>query len=85
MTVKELKQFFETHMVPSRLYKIGGKHNKRICLEKTGDGWDIFFSENKDRIGTVHCADEASACLRMKDEIRKLMELMYGLTWASGN
>ena len=84
MTRKELKEFFETHMVPSKLYKIGGKHNKRICMEKSGDGWDVFFSEKKKRVGTLHYADEESACLSMKNEIRKLMEAMYGLTWAAG-
>ena len=83
MTGKELKQFFEAHMVPSKLYKIGGKHNKRICMEHTKEGWEVFFSEHKNRIGTVHCEDETSACLTMKNEIRKLMESMYGLTWAT--
>ena len=82
MTVKELKAFFEEHLVPAKLYKIGGKHNKRICLEKADDGWNIFFSEKKNKIGLMHYKDETSACLRMKEEIRKMMELMYGLTWA---
>ena len=83
MTGKELKEFFEAHLVPSKLYKIGGKHNNRICMEKANDGWEVFFSEHKERIGTLHYDDEASACISMKNEIRKLMEQMYGLTWAA--
>ena len=82
MTAKELKQFFESHLVPSSLYKIGGKHNRRICLEEGKDGWEVFFSEHKDRIGLLRFKDEASACRRMKEEVRKAMEQLYGLTWA---
>ncbi len=84
MTGKELKQFFETHLVPSSLYKIGGKHNHRICMEQVKGGWEVFFSDHKDRIGVLRFADEASACVRMKEEIRKVMEQLYGLTWAAG-
>jgi hypothetical protein len=51
-------------------------------MEKTENGWDVFFSEHKNRIGLMHFGDEASACQAMKDELRKLMELMYGVTWA---
>ena len=34
------------------------------------------------RIGVMHFKDEGSACAGMKNELRKMMELMYGLTWA---
>ena len=30
----------------------------------------------------MHYNDEASACRSMKNEIRKMMEMIYGLTWA---
>ena len=81
MTVQELKAFLKDHLVPEKLYKIGGKHNKRICLQKVDNGWDLFFSEKKERIGLMHFTEETAACIRMKDELRKLMELMYGITW----
>jgi len=83
MTGKELKKFLQEHLVPSRLYKIGGSHNRRICMEKSESGWDVFFSEKKRKIGLMHYDDEESACLSMKNEMRKLMETMYGLTWAT--
>ena len=82
MTVQELSNFFKEHLVPARLYKIGGSHNNRICLEETEDGWEVFFSEKKEKIGLLQYEDENSACLSMKNEIRKLMESLYGLTWA---
>ncbi len=83
MTTKELKAFFQAHLVPSKLYKIGGAHNKRICIEKTGNGWDVYFKDKKQKIGIMHYLDENSACTAMMNEIRKLMELMYGITWKS--
>ena len=82
MTTKELKQYFEEHLVPSKLSKIGGHHKNRICLDKTADGWAVFFQDNKDRIGVMNFVDESSACNSMKDELRKLMEQLYGITWA---
>ena len=30
----------------------------------------------------MNFVDEASACNSMKDELRKLMEQLYGITWA---
>ena len=82
MTGKELNEYFKNHLVPSRLYKIGGKHNNRICMEKSDKGWEVFFSERKDKVGLMHFEDESSACASMKDEIRKMMEILYGITWA---
>ena len=83
MTGKELQKFLRDHLVPKKLYKIDGKHNKRICMERTREGWDVFFSEKKKKIGVMHFADEESACAAMKEEIRKLMALMYDITWAA--
>lgn len=82
MTTKELKKFFEEHLVPSRLYDIGGSRKNRICMKQSSDhGWDVFFNDNKTKVGLTHFSTESVACLGMKDEIRKLMEGIYGLTW----
>ncbi|GEM_PF-387119 len=78
---KDLATYFKRHLVPQKLYKIGGRHNNRICLAPAGTGWDVYFSEKKDKIGLVHYEDEPSACQGMKNEIRKMMEVMYGMTW----
>lgn len=51
-------------------------------MEQTENGWDVYFSEKKDKVGLMHYNDEAAACKGMKNEIRKMMELIYGLTWA---
>lgn len=81
MTAKELKQYLKDHLVPSKLYKIGGHHKNRICMDKTKEGWCIFFQDKKGPVGTESFPDEASACRRMKEEIRILMEQIYGVTW----
>ncbi len=66
MTVKELKAFFKEHLVPSRLYNLkGGSHGGRICLGK-----------NKQDSWEV-----SEACQHMMDEVRKVMEQVYGVTW----
>ncbi len=82
MSVAELKDFLKEHRVPKKFYKIDGSHNKRICLEQAKDGWDVFFQDHKQRVGVLHFQDEASACQAMKNELRKMMEQMFGLTFA---
>lgn len=81
MTIKDLKIFLKEHMVPNKFYSLNGNHKNRICLEKSQAGWEIYFSDKKDKVGLLLFHSEDDACLRMKDELRKLMEQVYGLTW----
>ena len=82
MTVKELKKFFKDHLVPSHLYNMkGGHHRNRICIANDKNGWQVYFSEGKEKIGLMQCATESEACQRMKDEVCKVMEQIYGLSW----
>ena len=82
MTVKELKKFFKDHLVPSRLYNMkGGHHRNRICIANDKNGWQVYFIEGKEKIGLMQFATESEACQRMKDEVCKVMEQIYGLSW----
>ena len=82
MTVKELKKFFKDHLVPSRLYHMkGGHHKNRICINSDKEGWEVYFSERKTKIGLMRFATESEACQRMKEEVCKVMEQLYGLSW----
>ena len=84
MTVKELKKFFEDHLVRSRLYNTkGGRHRNRICIaqNRAKNEWEVYFSEGKTKIGLMQFATEGEACQRMKEEVRKVMEQIYGLSW----
>ena len=83
MTVKELKVFFKEHLVPSHLYNLkGGSRSNRICLGKSEENmWEVYFSEKKNKIGLMQFATENEACQHMMDEVRKVMEQVYGVTW----
>ncbi len=81
MTAKELKDFFKEHLVPSKLYKIGKEHDGRVCLTKSGNEWELYFSDHKQKIGLMKFADENTACLKMMEELRKVMESIYEITW----
>ncbi len=82
MTVKELKAFFKEHLVPSNLYALkGGNHKNRLVMGRSENGWDVYFSDKKQKIGLMHFATESEACQRMKEEVLKLMEQVYGISW----
>ncbi len=81
MNTKELGTFLSEHLVPKKIYSLSGSHNNRICLERASDGWNVYFADKKNKVGISHYSTETEACLRMKEEIKKFMELVYGLTW----
>lgn len=83
MTTKELRTFFKEHLVPSKLYHLGDKaRTGRICIGKDDNGfWQVYFSEKKNKIGLMNFATESEACQRMKEEVCKVMEQLYGVTW----
>lgn len=77
MTIAELKDYLTKHLVPATLYHLSGESNGRICLDKANDLWEVFFFDEKKRIGTVSFKDENSACARMLSELAKVMDLVY--------
>lgn len=81
MNKKELKKFFKEHLVPKKLYSLKGNHKNRICMESSNGGWDVYFSDNKNKVGLMHFSSEKEACETMANEIKKLMQTFYGLTW----
>lgn len=83
MTTKELQNFFKEHLVPSKLYHLGGKaRTGRLCIGKSEGGfWEVYFSEKKNKVGLMNFATESEACQRMKEEVCKVMEQLYGVTW----
>lgn len=83
MTTKDLKEFFKEHLVPDKLYDLKGSRNNRLCMEHAKDGWNVYFAERKDKVGLMHFGTEAAACASMKEEMRKVMAGMYGLTWST--
>ncbi len=81
MTIEELKCFFKEHLVPSKLYEIGKEHDQRVCLTKNDGVWEVYFFDHKKKIGLMRFTDENSACQSMMNELRKIMESIYEITW----
>ena len=83
MTTKELKSYLKDHLVPDRLYDLKSNHKNRLCMEKAKNGYEIYFSDHKEKVGLLHFATESEACQCMKEEISKLMVSLYGLSFVS--
>ncbi len=83
MNTNELKKYFNEHLVPGRLYILKGSRRGRICMDRSREGWEIYFLEHGQKIGLMRFSTESEACLRMKEEICKLMEALYGLRFIS--
>ena len=80
MTTADLKKYFKDHLVPRSLYNLkGGYHKGRICMEKVKEGWEVYFSEKRDKVGIIHCLTESEACRVMVEEVNKVMQAIYGL------
>jgi hypothetical protein len=50
-------------------------------MTKEGNFWEVYFVDHKEKIGLMKFTDENSACIKMKDELRKIMESIYEITW----
>lgn len=77
MTVSELKKYLTEHLVPTKLYQIGGESDGKICLEQENGIWEVFFCDKMSKIGILCFKDENSACSRMLSEITKVMSLFF--------
>lgn len=82
MTTRELRTYFEEHLVPARLYDLKKAHNKRLCMEQVQDGWNVYYADKKDKVGLLHFVTESEACLAMREEVNKVMRALYGVTFA---
>lgn len=69
--------------MPAKLYDLKGSHNNRLCMEHAKDGWNVYFADQKNKVGLMHFGTEAAACASMKEEMRKIMVGMYDLTWSA--
>ena len=77
MTVSELRKYLSEHLVPTKLYQIGGESDGKICLEQENGMWEVFFCDKMSKIGIMFFKDENSACARMLSEITKVMSLFF--------
>lgn len=77
MNITELKTYLAEHLVPAKLYQIGSACDGRICLEKMGELWEVFFCEKGRKFCTSLFQDEQTACAALLRELSKVMEIAY--------
>lgn len=80
MNITELKKYLTDHLVPAKLYQIGGACNGKICLEKIGGLWEVFFCDKGSKFCTTSFADEQTACAGLLRELSKVMEIVYDVS-----
>ncbi len=82
MTTKDLKKYFKSHLVPGKLYDLKGARKNKLCLEHVKDGWNVFFADQKEKVGLLHFQTEAAACEALKEQVDKVMQALYGVRFA---
>ena len=63
MTKQELLQRLQDEKVPENCYSLeGGLPNDRLCLEKLGLAWLVYYSETGERYEEMFFTSEDEAC-----------------------
>ena len=50
-------------------YSVSGPEDMALCLEKAGDGWEVFYFERGGKTFSKMFAAEADACTYMYSEL----------------
>lgn len=80
MTVQDLKAKLDTFAVPEHMYSLlkGGLPNERLCLIKTDDGWEIYYSERGEKNGIKSFDSEDAACSYFYQKMLK-QKFLHGI------
>ena len=64
MNKNELKRLLEEKQIPVYYYNLDGtgEVDQRVCLEKKGQEWIVYYSERGKRFDTKKYLIEAEAC-----------------------
>ena len=64
MKIEELEKKLIEINVPKDDYSIlkGGLPNEQLCIVRTGENWEIYYSERGRKSGLKYFDDEESAC-----------------------
>ena len=58
--------------VPAHAYSLtGGLPNEAYCLDRTGAGWQVYYSERGNKNSLASFDNEAKACQFFLEKIRK--------------
>jgi hypothetical protein len=78
MTTSELQQALIAIGAPSHSYKLnGGLPNEAYCLNSTGAGWEVYYSERGNKNMMASFENEAEACRFFLDVILKQVMPYY--------
>lgn len=70
MNIQQLGEELKKNAVPSRVYSLTGRQDERLCIERRGDMWVVFFVERgKERV-LKQFSSEPAACDFMLEELR---------------
>ncbi|MFD1739542.1 hypothetical protein ACFSCX_23965 [Bacillus salitolerans] len=73
MNKSELKSMLEIKQIPTYYYNLDGigEVDQRVCLEKEGQEWIVFYSERGKRFDIKRFNTEDEAC---QDILNRLVE-----------
>ena len=75
MTKEELIKVLEKSGVPLNSYSLdGGLQNDRLCLDKTREGWIVYYSEMGEKYKEVGFPSEEIACDYFYNRIIEIMK-----------
>ena len=74
MTILELKKVLDENNIPRNLYNLemSGLKDQRICVEKTENGWNVYYSERGQKFDLKRYFSEHDACM---DLLQRLLAL----------
>lgn len=77
MTEKELIERLRKENIPTNTYSLtGGLPNDRYCVEKTGIGWEVYYSEMGKKYDAKGFALEKDAYSYLYNCLKKMMDYM---------
>jgi hypothetical protein len=75
VTGVELQDRLRREMVPHDMYSLdGGLPGERLCLGKTGVGWEVYYSERGLKTGLREFATEQEACDYFYGELQEILK-----------
>ena len=77
MNKNELMQFLEKENIPFNSYSLdGGLPNDRLCLDRTYQGWTVYYSEMGEKYEEMGFPSEEDACEHFYRRIKEITGLI---------
>ena len=64
-----LKRVLDSNHIDRSMYSLNGYADERVCLEKFGDGWDVYIGERGIKYDLKHYSSFNTACIRLIEEL----------------